>query len=210
MAKKHRANESAWKGLVAGVAGGLAGSLVMGLLESMHSEEEGRLWTRMSGRDRTDLTHLGQAPGRRHIQMASHPAVQEVLAEKTHEPGPTFLFEEPASVAVASVISKKVFKHPLTEREKNIAAPAVQFSVGALIGGLYGLAAEMAPAVTIGNGAAMGAGVMVATEELGKPALGISPLPLKKPISRHSWELWTHLAFGVTCETARRMVRRLI
>ncbi|MCX5771537.1 MAG: DUF1440 domain-containing protein [Candidatus Hydrogenedentes bacterium] len=194
-----------WKGLVAGIAGGVAGTLVMGMLQSSRMDKP-----KLSQKYHKDLSHLGQAPGRNHIRMSTHPAVQEVLNERPAETLAQFEYEEPAAVAVAATVSETVFGHRMTENELGFAAPATHYAVGTMLGAAYGVAAEYAPELSLARGAAMGAGLAVVKEEVVKPALGLSQNPLRQPVSAHAFELWTHLAYGLTCETVRRLIRSVL
>lgn len=196
---------SVWKGLVAGMAGGLAGSAVIGLLQSMRADKP-----KLSQKIHRDLSHLGQPPGRRHVRMASHPAVLETMKQPPPEVAAESSVEEPAAVALAEAVSQKVLHRHPTENELKVSAPAIQYALGAAIGAAYGMAAEFAPVTAVAQGSLMGTGVAIAKEEIIKPALGLSKNPLQQPVSAHAWEMWTHLVFGVTCDSVRRLVRAML
>ncbi|MXQ14842.1 DUF1440 domain-containing protein [Microvirga makkahensis] len=94
-------------------------------------------------------------------------------------------------------------------RQKEIAGPAVHYAVGAALGGLYGVAAEIAPGVTAGAGLRFGAAVAVALDEGVVPAIGLSGPPWESPSSTHLYALSSHLVFGLTAEIVRRSARSL-
>lgn len=45
----------------------------------------------------------------------------------------------------------------MTKREKRVAGPSVHYALGASMGGIYGVAAELAPSVRAGAGVPFGA-----------------------------------------------------
>jgi uncharacterized membrane protein YagU involved in acid resistance len=96
----------------------------------------------------------------------------------------------------------------LTGREKKIAGPAVHYAVGALVGGLYGAAAERSPSVTSGAGFPFGAAFWLIVDETLVPLLRLSGPPNRYPPSVHLYALASHLVFGGTAELLRRRVRR--
>lgn len=201
----HRREVNVWKGVVAGVAGGLAGTAAMGLLQSIRGDKP-----QLSKKFHKDLSHLGQPPNRNHIRMSSHPAVQEIMRESPAEMAAKSEYREPAAVAVAETVSQTVFHHHLTENELHYAAPTAQYGVGVTVGAAYGLATEYAPQTAAGYGTAMGVGLAAVKEEIVKPSLGLSGNPLDQPFSAHAWEMLTHAVFGVTCEAVRRLVRAVL
>ena len=115
--------------------------------------------------------------------------------------------EDDTTVRAASAISRGVFRHELTAREKTIAGPAVHYAFGTLVGGLYGAAAERAPAVTAGNGFPFGAAFWLIADEIAVPALRLARPPQRYPISTHLYALASHLVFGWAAEVVRRFVR---
>jgi hypothetical protein len=103
-----------------------------------------------------------------------------------------------ATVKTASRISRALFDHELTAKEKKTAGPAVHYGFGILNGAAYGTAAELAPAVTRGMGAPFGT------------AFGLSGPPWESPPAVHAKALAAHLVYGLTTEAVRRLVRRAL
>ncbi len=117
---------------------------------------------------------------------------------------------EDATVKTAEAISEGFFHHELTANEKKIAGPVVHYSFGALTGGVYGALAELTPAVTRGIGLPFGTAVWVGADEVAVPALKLSGPPTATPPAVHAKALAAHLVYGLTTETVRRLVRRVL
>ena len=115
-----------------------------------------------------------------------------------------------ATVKAASAISEGIFDHKLTKEEKKVAGPAVHFAFGAITGGFYGAAAELAPVVSLGAGLPFGLGFWLAADEAAVPALGFSKSPTEYPLSTHASALASHLVYGLTTDIVRRAVRRAL
>jgi putative membrane protein len=117
---------------------------------------------------------------------------------------------DPTTAKAASVLSENVFRHRLSPHQKEIADPTVHYTVGAALGGLYGVAAEYTPQVTAGAGLTFGAAVAVVLDEGIVPAAGLSSPPWESPASTHLYSLGSHLVFGLTAELVRRGTRNLL
>ena len=115
-----------------------------------------------------------------------------------------------ATVKAASAISRGVFHHALTQKEKEVAGPAVHYGFGTLTGGLYGTLAELSPAVTRGAGLPFGTALWLGADEVAVPAFRLSEPPAAQPPAVHAKALAAHLVYGLTAETARRLVRRVL
>jgi putative membrane protein len=115
-----------------------------------------------------------------------------------------------ATVKAASRLSRTLFDHELTPREKKTAGPAVHYGFGILNGALYGTLAEIAPALTRGLGAPFGTALWLGADEVAVPAFGLSGPPWESPPAVHAKALAAHLVYGVTTEGVRRLVRRLV
>ncbi|HEV7786013.1 MAG TPA: DUF1440 domain-containing protein [Thermoanaerobaculia bacterium] len=115
-----------------------------------------------------------------------------------------------ATVKAASAISRGVFHHTLTPREKKVAGPAVHYGFGTLTGGMYGVLAELSPAVARGAGLPFGTALWVGADEVAVPAFRLSGPPASQPPAVHAKALAAHLVYGAAMETARRLVRRVL
>ncbi len=114
---------------------------------------------------------------------------------------------EDATVKAASAISETVADHPLSQKEKTIAGPAVHYVFGSTMGALYGIAAELNPKSSGGWGAPFGAALWLAADELAVPVLGLSGSPSDTPVTTHASAFAAHIVYGFTTEAVRRAVR---
>lgn len=194
-----------WKGAAAGLIGGLAGSLAMEVYQLAFSVAKRQY---REHQEEHEHAMRGQSASHSHIQMASHPAAEFRARESQRET--TRAASAPAPVRLASFVSRTLFGKRLEGRNKRIAGEAVHYSYGAIVGAAYGALAELYPQVSVGEGSVFGSGLMVASDEVMVPALGLSEPPTQHPPSVHINALISHIIYGVTCEWVRRGVRRML
>ena len=115
--------------------------------------------------------------------------------------------DEPASSQLAARTSEAVLGRTLGERERQQAGPLFHYAFGAIVGALYGAAAERQPQMTAGAGAPFGATVWITADEIGLPAFGLARHPATYPLSRHAAAFGTHIVYGVATEGVRRLLR---
>jgi putative membrane protein len=118
--------------------------------------------------------------------------------------------EDDTTVRTAAAISEGLFDHKLTTTEKKIAGPAVHYTLGTGVGGLYGAVAEIAPAVTAGRGLPFGAAFWLVVDEGAVPLLGLAKGPTAYPLSTHVYALTSHFVYGLTTELVRRSLRKAL
>jgi putative membrane protein len=111
------------------------------------------------------------------------------------------------TVRAAQAVSEGVFGHELTEQEKRWAGPLLHYAFGALVGGIYGAAAEKRPEVTAGQGLPFGAVFWLTADETAVSLLGLSEPPNRYPPRVHLYAFVSHLVFGATTELVRRSLR---
>ncbi|HKG58751.1 MAG TPA: DUF1440 domain-containing protein [Pyrinomonadaceae bacterium] len=177
---------SIWKGMVAGLAGGLVASWTMNQFQAA--------WTRIA--EGNEKSHGAQS-------MQPSEGSQGEQAQDTAE-------QDDATVETAKAISKTVFGHELQESEKEPAGAAVHYAFGTLTGGMYGALAEVTPQVTTAAGLPFGAGFWLLADEISVPLLGLAKGPTAYPVSTHVYSLASHLVFGLTAELSRRAVRQVL
>ena len=177
---------SIWKGMVAGLAGGLVASWTMNQFQAA--------WTRIA--EGTEKSHGAQS-------MQPSEGSHGEQAQDTVE-------QDDATVETAKVISKNVFGHELQESEKEPAGAAVHYAFGTVTGGLYGALAEVTPQVTTAAGLPFGAGFWLLADEVSVPLLGLSKGPTAYPVSTHAYALASHLVYGLTAELSRRAIRQVL
>ena len=174
-----------WKGIVAGLAGGLVASWTMNQFQAA--------WTRIQeGSEK------------------SHGAQSMQPSEGSKGQGQDAKEQDDATVKAAKIISEDVFGHELQESEKKPAGAAVHYAFGTVTGGLYGALAEVTPQVTSAAGIPFGAAFWLLADEISVPALGLSKGPTAYPVSTHVYALASHLVYGATAELSRRAVRHVL
>src|SRR5215211_4266708 len=181
--REHDAN--IWKGLVAGLAGGLVASWTMNQFQAV--------WTR-----------IAEGSEKSHGAQSMQPSYGST-GNQTQD-----VNEDDATVETAKVISETVFGHELQESEKEPAGAAVHYTFGTLTGGLYGALAEVSPQVTAGAGLPFGAAFWLIADETAVPLLGLSKGPTEYPLSTHVYAFASHLVYGVTAEFSRRALRQVL
>ena len=175
-----------WKGLVAGLAGGLIASWTMNQFQAA--------WMRVA-------TNSEKPHGAQSMQPSQGSTGNQ--AEDAKE-------QDDATVETAKVISRSIFGHDLQESEKKPAGAAVHYAFGTATGGLYGALAEVTPQVTTGAGIPFGAAFWLLADEISVPLLGLSKGPTEYPVSTHAYALASHLVYGVTAEMSRRALRQVL
>lgn len=177
------------KGLVAGLIGGLLASWTMNQFQAA--------WSKLS-EDKDASVQSGKS-----ARQSGQEKVQESQSGDSKE-------EDDTTVKTASAISEGIFDHHLTKSEKRVAGPAVHYTLGTAVGGLYGAAAELAPAITAGVGLPFGAVFWLVVDEGAVPALGLSKGPTEYPLSTHAYALASHFVYGLTTDIVRRAIRHLL
>ena len=116
--------------------------------------------------------------------------------------------QEPAALQLAETISVNIVHHRPTPPEKKIAASVVHFGIATGMGALYGGLAEMDRRVAAGFGTGFGAALWLGANEIGLPALGVSPSPVSTPLSEQACSLASHLLYGAILEAVRQALRK--
>lgn len=173
-----------WKGLVAGLAGGLVASWTMNQFQAA--------WTRIQ-----------EGSEKPHGAQSMQPADGSKGDQDTKE-------QDDATVKAAKIISREVLGHELQKSEKKPAGAAVHYAFGTVSGGLYGALAEVTPQVTAGAGVPFGAAFWLLADEISVPLLGLSKGPTEYPVSTHAYALASHLVYGATAELSRRAIRHVL
>ena len=172
-----------WKGLAAGIVGGLVASWVMDEFQSA--------WAKLSeSTQQNGSKNPSSGDG-----AQSQPDEEEL---------------EPATVKAAEAVSEKLLGHHLEKDEKEMAGNAVHYATGGASGAVYGVAAELVPQVTAGVGLPFGTAVWLVVDETAVPLLGLSKAPTEYPLSTHVYALASHFVYGLTTEAVRRTLRKTI
>jgi hypothetical protein len=188
-------DNNVWKGFAAGLIAGLVASWTMNRFQD--------LWSKLAkGIENWSDNQFQNVWG----EFAE--GVSESSDAQGSKPDPNPEVQDDTTVRAASAVSEGLFDHKLTQSEKKIAGPAVHYSLGTGVGGLYGAAAEMAPKVTAGKGLPFGAVFWLVVDEGAVPLLGLSKGPTAYPLSTHAYALSSHFVYGLTAELVRRAVRK--
>lgn len=180
-----------YKGIAAGVAGGLVGSLAMNQFQ--------QLWGKLM--ENEERPHGAQS-----LQQGSpgHGIGRELAERGVDEP------DDNAAVRTGNAVSELVFNHHLTKSEKETAGAVAHYAMGATSGAIYGAVAEMMPAATVAEGLPFGAAVWLIADEVVVPAAGLSRDSSDYPASIHAYAIASHLVYGLTTELVRRAVRKAL
>ncbi|HEX5236792.1 MAG TPA: DUF1440 domain-containing protein [Silvibacterium sp.] len=167
-------------GAVAGIAGGLIASWVMNEF--------------MAG------------PGKK-IQAAVEGAVHTDQPQQQQKKDGK---EEDATMKAAdAVVEITTGGRHLSHEGRKKGGPIVHYSYGALMGGLYGSAAEYLKASRAGLGTVFGSLLFVAGDLIAVPAFGLGPSATEQPASAMVNPFAAHLVYGSTTEVVRRAVRAI-
>ena len=101
--------------------------------------------------------------------------------------------EDDPTMKSAEAISESVFGHSLAKKQKEKAGPLVHYAFGTLMGGVYGLAAEVSPTVKSVGGLPFGAALFLGADEIALPVLNLTKGPSRVPAFAASF--WPQFAF---------------
>jgi putative membrane protein len=188
---RNRDDGELWKGLAAGLIGGLAASWVM-------NQFQATLGKLLEGKEKPHGAQSLQEGSPRH---GAGRELQESGSERE---------DDNAAERTASIVAEGVFGQKLDEREKETGGAIAHYAMGLASGGIYGAAAELLPEVTVGAGLPFGAAVWAIADEGIVPALGLSKAPTEYPLSKHGYAFASHLIYGLSTELVRHAVRRVL
>jgi hypothetical protein len=180
--RRHHAEP--WKGLVSGLAGGVAGTLAMVAFRAGVAEAAKRRARRAEDRRAVEAVEEG------------HTWTQTQRETEAEPDAPTEALSRPAAGELAEHHAR--------------AALAVRYGLGTSFGALYGLACEWHADLGALGGAPLGAAVMLLTDEVALPLSKLSPSPLSLPAAAHGEAFAAHVLYGLVCEATRRQVRGLL
>jgi uncharacterized membrane protein YagU involved in acid resistance len=111
-----------------------------------------------------------------------------------------------ATVKVAAAATSLV-GYRLGQAEKAPAGSVVHYAFGAVVGAVYGAAAEIVPMVSRAFGLPFGAAVWLGAHVVAVPALGLAESPVRQPATKEAEEFGLHLVYGAITELVRRLLR---
>ncbi|MGH9581518.1 MAG: DUF1440 domain-containing protein [Bryobacteraceae bacterium] len=115
--------------------------------------------------------------------------------------------KEDSTVLAASAVSRGIFHHELTAREKKIAAPVAHYVFGASMAAIYGTLVEFEPSVRAGWGMPFGAAVWLSAHVITVPALDLSEPVTRSTPAQETAEFSAHIVYGLAVESLRRFLR---
>ena len=184
--RRHRPN--VFRGVVTGVAAGIAATLIMDQFQKLSSAGINAADKQL----RLALDEPEEIIDRDHQQQAEQAAQQEDSTEK-----------------VARKIAKTAGKD-LPEQHRKKAGQAVHYAFGTLMGAIYGVSAELVPEVTTGGGTAYGTLLFLAADEVAVPAFQLSPPPTETAPTDHLQHWAAHVVYGGSLELIRSLMRRFM
>lgn len=174
-----RRRPRAWKGLIAGLAGGLAAAVVMTQFQSAWSKAGKALKAEQDGVGNNESTSQAQEdPTMKAAGKLAALAGYELSQEQKKKAGPIIHYGFGAAMGATYGLMKE------------FAPTKVRALHPASIGGGYGTA------------------LFVGADEVMVPALGLSQPPQKSPLSSHIYGWASHLVYGLTLAFVCNLVRR--
>jgi hypothetical protein len=173
------------KGIAAGLAGGLLGTIAMTQFQNAWSKASQAIKSKEQNRNGDNKTQQQQGN-------------QEQQGK-----------EDATMKAAGKVVEFAGGK--LSHEQKKKFGPVVHYSFGTIQGGIYGASLELLRLRgRLISGLAFGAAIFGLADELAVPALGLSSKPTEAPVSSHLYGLASHLVYGITAEVSRRAIRALL
>ena len=184
-------NSDLWKGLVAGVIGGVTASVVMNQFQ--------KIWQKFA--EGEQRSHGAQSMQQGSPEHGAGRYLKEHGADDA---------DDDATGRLANFISVAGFDHELTEAEKKKIGTVFHYGFGTSTGAAYGVAAEIFPEITSGAGMPFGAFIWLTADEGVVPLLGLSEDAADYPFSILAYGLASHLVYGLTVEIVRRTTRDML
>ncbi|MEJ7762672.1 MAG: DUF1440 domain-containing protein [Thermomicrobiales bacterium] len=181
---RHDANP--WRGIVIGLVGGIAGTVVMG-----------GFWRATQA--------LAGADPRAAVRDDGPHALDDISIAGKHAGD-----DESSTAAIGRIAYERLTGGPPESDEtKATLSYVVHYAFGALNGGLYGAWAEGIDGGPIASGALFGTGLWLAADEATISLLGLAPGPTKYPLAQHASRLGAHIAFGIGTSLTTSLLRRI-
>ena len=183
-----RRRPSLAKGLIAGVAAGIAATLVMDQFQNLLAAGKKKY-------EKEQKLAGGESPW----QIAHEEALIKLAVE--HSEGST----EKVARKLAELTGNAI-----PDDQKKAAGQAVHYTFGTLMGLVYSATAEWLPEITTGGGAAFGTLLFLGADEVAVPAFQLSGSPVDMPMAGHLQYWAAHVVYGATLELSRSIIRRLL
>lgn len=185
---RRRHHPNVFRGVVTGVAAGLAATLIMDQFQKLSS--------------------AGQKAAEKQFRLAHHES-QEAIERDQKQKEEQAAQHEDSTETVARRIAEAAGKD-LPQPDKKKAGQAVHYAFGTLMGAIYGVSAELVPEVTTGGGTAYGTLLFLGAHEVAVPAFQLSPAPTQTAATDHLQHWAAHVVYGGSLELVRSLLRRLM
>jgi hypothetical protein len=173
---------NAWKGLLAGALGGLAGTIVMTQFQNAWRKAAEKSGFGSDGQEKPEAR-----------------AQQQRESEQS----------EDATMKFAGKMARAAGKE-LTREQRGTASPFIHYGFGTAMGALYGMAMESSPQRVRSQkipyfGSVFGSVLFLGADEVAIPAAGLGEAASSPTKHLYAWV--SHLVYGLTTEFVRREVR---
>lgn len=183
-----RSKPSIFRGVVTGIAAGIAATLVMDQF--------------------LKLSTVAQKSLEKQKKLAEHESPWQIAHEQVQQEQKAAEREDSTEI-VARKIVEATGSHLDRERKKK-AGRAVHYTFGTLMGVVYAVSAELLPEVTTGAGAAFGTLLFLSADEVAVPAFQLSGPPTATPGFDHLQHWAAHVVYGGSLEMVRNLITRLM
>jgi Protein of unknown function (DUF1440) len=183
-----RNRPSIFRGVVTGIAAGIAATLVMDQFQK--------------------LSTAGQRALEKQKKLAEHESPWEIAHEQAQQEQRAAEREDSTEI-VARKIAKATGSHLASEKKK-MAGRAIHYTFGTLMGVVYAVSAELVPEVTTGAGTAFGTLLFLSADEIAVPAFQLSGPPTDTPAVDHLQHWASHIVYGASLDMVRNLITRLM
>ena len=106
------------------------------------------------------------------------------------------------------LLAEKIAGHELSPETRELAAEGIEWTLGIVAGGVYGMLAEYYPAATSKEGASFGIALEALTHEKALPALGLLRPKDDQTFRERASEMTAFTVYGIAAEMVRGFVRK--
>ncbi len=183
-----RNKPSIFRGLVTGIAAGIAATLVMDQF--------------------LKLSTAGQKSLEKQKKLAEHESPWQIAHEQVQKEQKE-AEQEGSTEIVARKLAEATGSHLASDQKKK-AGQAVHYTFGTLMGVVYAVSAELIPEVTTGSGTAFGTLLFLSADEVAVPAFQLAPSPADTPTFDHLQHWAAHVVYGGSLELVRNLITRFM
>jgi len=183
-----RNQPSIFRGVVTGIAAGIAATLVMDQFQKLSS--------------------AGQKAFEKQKKLAEHESPWQIAHEQAQKEQ-----EQAEQEGSTEIVARKIAEAAgtnLAKEDKKKAGQAVHYAFGTLMGIVYAVSAEVVPEVTTGAGTAFGTLLFIAADEVAVPGFQLSPPPTDTPPFDHLQHWAAHVVYGGSLDLVRNLITRLM